>query len=148
MTDGDRQDIEDLKAISTGATSTRNRAMTALYRRHVGWLRRFFSASRVDWSTSDDLIQEVFTKIDRNAASYRGDAPASAWMRVIAKRVLLSHLERLKTDPLSKPAPESHSDTANTEEGDPFTEIHQEPAGAAPGIGPRFRQPPGRLDRS
>ena len=128
MTDGDRQDIEDLKAISGGSAATVDRAMTALYRRHGGWLRRFFSASRLDWATTDDLIQEVFKKVFRCASSYRGEAPASAWMRIIAKRVLLSYLEKLKTDPLANPVPEPDSAPNGAVDTDSPAETPREPA--------------------
>lgn len=68
-------------------------AFETVYGRHRGPLYRYF-LRQVARGAVDDLFQEVWLRIIKGKASYRPDAPFSAYLYRIAHNVLVDHYRR------------------------------------------------------
>jgi RNA polymerase sigma-70 factor (ECF subfamily) len=62
-----------------------------LYEREAPSIRRYL-ATLVGSPDAEDLAQEVFARAHAAAASYRGEASLSTWIRRIATHVAIDHL--------------------------------------------------------
>lgn len=83
---------------------------------------RFFMSKGLDRSEADDVLQDTFLKILRQAQNYRGEGTANAWMWQIARNSLVDHYR-------NKPAEEVMDDEGwrKAQEVDP-----RNPAAPAP----------------
>ena len=68
---------------------------TELVRRHRPWVCRLLSAMTSDPEVAEDLTQEVFTRLHRHAASYKGRGQFVAYLKQLALNVGRSHLRRI-----------------------------------------------------
>jgi RNA polymerase sigma-70 factor (ECF subfamily) len=66
------------------------RALSALYDRHAGWLLARLRRRCADADTVDQALQDTFVAVWRKASSYRGDGEVTAFIWGIALRQLLT----------------------------------------------------------
>src|SRR3954451_13361972 len=74
-------------------------AFATLVTRHAPAVYRLavrMTASRAD---ADEVVQETFLQVHRKLASYRGDAPFGAWLRVVATNAALMTLRAHRREP-------------------------------------------------
>ena len=87
------EDVDDaalLRAVA-GPSPT---ALEELYRRHAGWLSIRLSRRCADPSTVDEVLQDTFVAVWRNAGSYRGTGDVGGWLWGIAVRRLVDAFRR------------------------------------------------------
>jgi RNA polymerase sigma factor (sigma-70 family) len=70
--------------------------LAVLFERHHIMLFNFFLRLTGNRSTSEDLVQEVFVRILRYRATYRGEDKFLGWMYRIAHNAHIDHLRRHK----------------------------------------------------
>ncbi len=63
-----------------------------------------FVAHLVDAGAADDLTQEVYLRVLRSAASFRGEASARTWLLAIARRVAADEIRRRQRQRRNTPA--------------------------------------------
>ncbi len=82
----DVQDI-DARLIKDLAANTRRRdkALRHLIDRYAGRFTAYYKRQGYQEFDIDDMLQEVFLSVLKNAQSYRGDGAASAWLWQIAR---------------------------------------------------------------
>ena len=85
-----RTDAELARAISAGDRS----ALEALYARHAGWLLLRLQRRCADPGLVDEVLQDTFVAVWRNAGRWRGDGELGAWLWGIAVRRLGRVFER------------------------------------------------------
>ena len=68
---------------------------TELVRRHRPWVCRLLRALTDDPEMAEDLTQEVFTRLHRHAASYKGRGRFVAYLKQLALNVGRSYLRRI-----------------------------------------------------
>lgn len=83
-------DRELLSLISAG----RDDALSELYRRHMGWLALRLSRRCPDSSLIDEVVQDTFVGVWRNARQFRGDGAVPAWIWGIGVRRLVDRLRQ------------------------------------------------------
>ena len=66
-------------------------AVRWLYDRTAQHMLRFFVYNGVSASEAEDILQDTFIKVVRNAASYRGDGAARSWIWQLARNCLADH---------------------------------------------------------
>jgi RNA polymerase sigma-70 factor (ECF subfamily) len=93
--DSNLEDLQSLNLIRQGG-KMRDRGVAALYRKYAGQFRNKFLRQRVSASDAEDIVQEVFIKIDEKCDSYRGDAPLAAWLWRIAHHCMIDHFRSVK----------------------------------------------------
>lgn len=76
MTAPEARDEELMTAASQGAVDS----LGLLFERHAPSLRAFFLRRGFDSGGADDRVQDVFLRVLRYRASWRGDGPFSAWL--------------------------------------------------------------------
>jgi RNA polymerase sigma-70 factor (ECF subfamily) len=86
----DAADSDLLSAVATGSTA----ALEELYRRHAPWLTLRLSRRCADRAVVDEVLQDTFVAVWRNAGSYRGQGEAGAWLWGIAVRRLVDAFRR------------------------------------------------------
>jgi RNA polymerase sigma-70 factor (ECF subfamily) len=86
---------EDLPLIER-ARQADQRAMAALYRRHLPAVKRKLAAIVGADPELDDLIQQTFVRAFRQLDGFRGEARLSTWLQRIAINVALTHLASLR----------------------------------------------------
>ncbi|WP_193215093.1 sigma-70 family RNA polymerase sigma factor [Luteolibacter marinus] len=69
-------------------------AFGELVRMNEGWVRGFLYARIRDWSSADDLAQDVFVTAFRRVSTYRRDASFEAWLRGIAVNHLRNFIRK------------------------------------------------------
>jgi RNA polymerase sigma-70 factor (ECF subfamily) len=82
-----------------GARGGSAAAFAGLVSRHAGAVYRLalrMTASRAD---ADEVVQETFLRVHQKLDSYRGDAPFSAWLRVVATNAILMALRARRREP-------------------------------------------------
>jgi RNA polymerase sigma-70 factor, ECF subfamily len=79
-----------LAAVATGSAA----ALEQLYHRHSGWLSIRLSRRCADPSTVDEVLQDTFVAVWRNAAGYRGTGDVGGWLWGIAVRRLVDAFRR------------------------------------------------------
>lgn len=96
-----------------------------LFSRYYGPVRQFFVHRGFAPEQCDDLTQEVFFRIYRNIATYRGDTGFGTWILGILRNVWRNEMRRRSA--LKRAAPEvtldEESSEQSTETGDPLREI-------------------------
>ena len=75
-------------------------------------IRRFFLLHGLDTQLAEDLSQEVFFKVYRNANELRDADRFCAWMYAIARNVLISHWRQQKTRIVETELEPLHSEVA------------------------------------
>ncbi len=75
------------------------RAMTTLYDRHARALRAF--ASQRGAARPDDIVQDAFLRVVRNAAGFQGQAKFRTWLYTIARNLCVdaSRRDRFRAGP-------------------------------------------------
>lgn len=91
MADRDRPEDRDLaRAIAAGDRS----ALEVLYARHAPWLLLRLQRRCADTGLVDEVLQDTFVTVWRNAGRWRGDGEVGAWLWGIAVRRLVDGLRR------------------------------------------------------
>ena len=65
-----------------------------LVRTHLSWVRGYFRSRLRDWSSADDLAQDVFVTAFTKRKDFRGDSPVEYWLRGIARNHLRNFLRK------------------------------------------------------
>jgi RNA polymerase sigma-70 factor (ECF subfamily) len=86
-------DVELLAAVRDGHRG----ALHELFRRHEPWIATRVRHRCADPSIVDEVVQDTFLTVWRNASSYRGTGDVAAWMWGIAMRTLLHQLRPRKS---------------------------------------------------
>ena len=85
-----RTDAELARAVAAGDRS----ALEALYARHAGWLLLRLQRRCADPGLVDEVLQDTFVAVWRDAGRWRGDGELGAWLWGIAVRRLVDGLRR------------------------------------------------------
>jgi len=89
------QDIESrLLRELTRDQKRRDKALQMLIDRYSGRFKAFYARNGCQDAEIDDLLQDVFITVLKNAKHYRGDGPASAWLWQIARNAAHSRYRR------------------------------------------------------
>ena len=98
-------------------------AFAALFRRHYGSVYRFALHMTGESAPAEDVTQDVFVAVMRDAARYEpGRSPVAAWLCGIARNVARQRLDReRRIVPLE--APEEGSDERLTVRTDPIGDL-------------------------
>jgi RNA polymerase sigma factor (sigma-70 family) len=72
--------------------------VSALYRDYRARLLAFFLRNGASREQGEDLLQEVFIRVVRNASTFRGEARVSTWFWSIARNCLLDDLRRARPE--------------------------------------------------
>jgi len=91
------QDHVWLQVVAAGGRDA-ERALEALFRKYRRPLVAFLAQRRLDEGTAEDLVQEVFVRVVRAAASFRGEAKVSSWLFQIARNLHLDHLRKANVE--------------------------------------------------
>ncbi len=93
MTRADPASISDHELLSL-ISDGHEEALGDLYRRHVGWLTLRLDRRCRDKALVDEVIQDTFMGVWRNARQFRGDGAIAAWIWGIGVRRLVDRLRR------------------------------------------------------
>ncbi len=98
---GSEFDLDD-KELVQACRRGESQAMELLYRRYK---RRVFGLVTriVGSSDSEEVVQEVFVRIYRGLAKFRGDAQLSTWIYRLAVNASLTHVSKRKRRPECDP---------------------------------------------
>jgi RNA polymerase sigma-70 factor, ECF subfamily len=91
-------------------------AMRVLFARHNVRVFRFLLRIVGNEATAEDLLNEVFLDVWRNAARFEARSQVSTWMLAIARFKALASLRRRTTDELDDDADEMLEDSADDPE--------------------------------
>ena len=91
-------------------------AMQALFARHNVRVYRFLLRLVGDEALAEDLVNEVFVDVWRNADRFEGNSQVSTWILAIARFKALSSLRRRKDDALDEVTAAAIPDTADDPE--------------------------------
>jgi RNA polymerase sigma-70 factor (ECF subfamily) len=93
-------DAELLRLVADGD----RRALELLYARHAGWLLVRLSRRCADPHLVDEVVQDTFVAVWRNATKYRGSGEVAAWIWGIGVRRLVDAIRRVpRTAVLAEP---------------------------------------------
>jgi RNA polymerase sigma-70 factor (ECF subfamily) len=84
------EDVSELARLAAGGDSD---ALSEFVRATITDVRRYCGAL-VDHASADDLTQETYLKAIRALGSYRGTAPAGAWLLGIARHTCIDEIRR------------------------------------------------------
>ena len=113
-------------------------ALEALYQRHETWLRLRLARRCADRQIVDEVLQDTFVTVWRNAGRYEGRGEVAAWLWGIAIRTLLHRLRPRK--PLLDRLRGLRSDVQSSAEEQVLLGIeHGNLAGALAGLSPELR---------
>jgi len=90
---------EDLPALLTRAATRDEAAARALVEKLGPLVQRIILGHAALCHECDDLMQDIFFKVFRSAASYRTDSPLEHWVATIAKRTCLNRLRHHRARP-------------------------------------------------
>lgn len=93
----DDKDAADLAAIRQGGP-TATKAVTRLYQSYRRPLLGYFMRKGVDAAEAEDLLQEVFISVTRQAGSFRGESKVSTWIYRIAENRFIDQVRRKKPE--------------------------------------------------
>ena len=88
-------------------------AFTDLFARHRDALRRHVLGIVRDPAGADDITQEVFLRLWRQAGQWRGESPLRAWLLRVGTNVSLNHLrtvKRRREQPIEAASPNDEED--------------------------------------
>ncbi len=103
-----RDDSQVLAALAAGDLA----ALRVLYDRHAPWLSVRLARRCNDPEVVADALQETFTAVWQNAASYRGQGEVAGWMWGIAIRRLVSRLRGRRDVVLQDPLAQAYGSGA------------------------------------
>lgn len=83
-------DTELLTLVAAGSSD----ALETLYYRHVAWLRVRLSRRCADPAIVDEVLQDTFVAVWRNAKGYTGKGEPAAWLWGIAIRRLVDAIRK------------------------------------------------------
>lgn len=86
------QDTELLERFTAG----RPEAFGVLLERYQGPIYHFILRSVRDTATAEDLAQETFTRIIRNASQFRSESKFSTWLYRVARNLCIDHARKMK----------------------------------------------------
>ncbi len=75
-------------------------AFESLVEAHQAGVRAFFRMRVFDWSTADDLAQEVFITAFKRIATFRAESRFGTWVRGIAVNHLRNWLRQRRDEPV------------------------------------------------
>lgn len=96
-------------------------ALRVLFARHNVRVFRFLTRIVGNDATAEDLVNEVFLEIWRNAGRFEARSQVSTWILAIARYKALASMRRRQDDALDEEASEMIEDTAD----DPETAVHK-----------------------
>lgn len=96
-------------------------AMRVLFARHNVRVFRFLTRIVSNDATAEDLVNEVFLEVWRNAARFEARSQVSTWILAIARFKALASMRRRQPDELDEEASELIEDTAD----DPEVSVHK-----------------------
>ncbi|MBN1934744.1 MAG: sigma-70 family RNA polymerase sigma factor [Anaerolineae bacterium] len=99
-------DIDVLRAIAQGS----QQAITELYDRHARHLLNYLAHLTGDADAAEDLVQELFVVVWRDARRFRGQSSVRTWLFGIAHNLGITALRRSQTLPLDEFAADSLAD--------------------------------------
>lgn len=115
-----------------------------LFERHHRGVYRYVLQMTHQPSVSEDLVQEVFLKILKNAGSFRGDGSFKAWMFRIARNSTLEYKRRSdrfrSSDTTSEAVPEQLIDARSAEQAAAGNESMQRVIEALAGLPEAMRE--------
>ncbi len=88
----DRADGDD--ALITAVANGDREALAVLYRRHAPWLVLRLARRCADPGTVEEVVQDTFVAVWRDAKRFRGTGEVPAWIWGIGIRRLVSRLRR------------------------------------------------------
>lgn len=88
----DRDDQELMSAYRRGES----RAFKVLLERHRRGVYNFLVRNVGDQSLAEDLLQEVFLRVIRSAATYKREAKFTTWLYTIARNLCIDNARRAK----------------------------------------------------
>lgn len=91
-------------------------ALQALFARHNVKIFRFIMRLVAVEAIAEELTNEVYMQVWKNAGGFRGSSTVSTWMFTIARNLALSHLRKKGTVPLDDDYAEQVEDDADTPE--------------------------------
>jgi RNA polymerase sigma-70 factor (ECF subfamily) len=106
MAEGGLRDLPDERLIGEVAAATPE-AFEELLRRYEGPVLTFCYAFVRDRASAEDMAQETFLRVFRNAARYQPVAKFTTWLYTIAANLCINELKKLKHRPsvsLDEPA--------------------------------------------
>lgn len=84
----------------SAAKSGEMEAFDTLVRCHQASVRAFFRVRIFDWSTADDLAQEVFLTAFKRITTFRAESRFGTWIRGIATNHLRNWLRQRRDEPV------------------------------------------------
>lgn len=108
----DRQDTELIKRIAAGDRT----AIQTLFARHNLALFRFLNRMLRNQAVAEELVNETFIEIWRNAGKFEGRSRVSSWMFGIARNKALSVMRKRSDSPLDDSVASQIEDEADTPE--------------------------------
>lgn len=96
-------------------------AMRVLFARHNVRVFRFLTRIVGNDATAEDLVNEVFLEVWRNAGRFEARSQVSTWILAIARFKALASMRRRQHDELDEEASELIEDTAD----DPEVSVHK-----------------------
>lgn len=107
-------------------------AFEALLARHEQPLWNFLRRQTHDAATAEDLLQEIFTRVIKNAGRWTPDAKFSTWLYTIARNLCIDHARRQShRRAVSLDGKGSHG--APSRDSDPERPLYDALAGREPG---------------
>jgi len=112
-------------------------ALRELYERHVGWLVLRLMRRCSDREVVNEVVQDTFMGVWRNAAGFRGEGPVAAWIWGIGIRRLVERFRR-------RPVPTRAWDTSGVQSSSAEEMVllgveHGDLAPAIDGLAPELR---------
>jgi RNA polymerase sigma-70 factor (ECF subfamily) len=111
-------------------------ALRELYERHVGWLVLRLMRRCSDREVVDEVVQDTFMGVWRNAAGFRGEGSVAAWIWGIGIRRLV---ERFRRRPVPKWGWDTSGAQRSAEELVLLGVEHGDLAAAMDGLAPELR---------
>lgn len=90
-----------VEALATSAAAGDLDSLADLYERYVDPMFRYVAVRVGDYSSAEDIAQEVWCRVARSVGSYtsRGEGSWPAWLFTVARRMLVDHHRRTRTRP-------------------------------------------------
>lgn len=118
-------DAADLDALADVAKQ-RESGLRALHARHATRLLRFVLRLVRNEAVAEEVVNETFVDVWRNAERFRGGASVSTWLMAVARNKAIDRLRRRGEEPLEDGAAERLED----ESDDPETILAKSDKGA------------------
>ncbi|WP_018079552.1 RNA polymerase sigma factor [Thiobacillus denitrificans] len=107
------QDTAWLAQIALGGEKALMEPLKGLMTRHGPGLYRFFKRHRLSDEESEELVQDVFTKVWQQAHSFEGRASVKTWIQGIARNCMIDLIRKKQVRKTSE-----HTSLSATEDGE------------------------------